>query len=203
MRVGIYVRVSTRDKGQDVNNQLDQLLSFCSTKGWDVYKVYTDNESGSKGRASRAGFDAMFKDAYQRKFDLLLVWALDRFTREGMFKTIAYLQKLDTYGVRFWSYMDEGLNTDNELARNIVLAILSSFAKMERQRISERTKAGLERARKRGKVLGGRPLAFAKRERIKKLYKDKKTPYRIAKEMGISINTVKKYIRQWKESGDL
>jgi hypothetical protein len=56
----------------------------------------------------------MFKDARQNKFDILLFWSLDRFTREGLFKTITYLQLLDSYGIVFHSYSEEYLNTENE-----------------------------------------------------------------------------------------
>lgn len=201
--VAIYVRVSTRDKGQDVGNQLDQLSEFCRRKGWEIFEIYQDNESGAKGRASRSGLDAMFKAAWQKKFDVLLVWALDRLTREGMFKTVSYLQKLDTYGVRFWSYTEEGVNTDNELVRHAMIAFMSSFAKIERQKISERTKAGLERARKKGRRLGPPPLDGQKVARIIKMYQEKMTEYKIAKQMKISILTVKKYVSQAKERGEL
>src|SRR4030081_1661302 len=81
----------------------------------------------------------------RRKFDCVLFWALDRFSREGMVPTIMHLQRLASYGVLFHSYTEPHLATDNELARNIILATLSSLAKVEAQKISDRTKAGLAR----------------------------------------------------------
>jgi DNA invertase Pin-like site-specific DNA recombinase len=85
--------------------------------------------------------------------------ALDRFSREGIRKTIAYLQFLDDRGVSFKSYTEPFLDTDNELITHIVLGVTSYYTQQEAIRISERTKAGLERARSNGKVLG-RPDSF-------------------------------------------
>jgi DNA invertase Pin-like site-specific DNA recombinase len=70
--------------------------------------------------------------------------------RGGMAQTIAHLQRLTTYGVAFHSYSEPHLSTDNELVRNILLAWLSSSAKLEAQKISERTRAGMARAKANG-----------------------------------------------------
>jgi DNA invertase Pin-like site-specific DNA recombinase len=75
-----------------------------------------------------------------------LFWAPDRFSREGMAQTIAHLQRLTSYGVSFHSYSDPHLATDNELVRDVLLALLPSLAKVEAQKIAERTKAGMARA---------------------------------------------------------
>jgi DNA invertase Pin-like site-specific DNA recombinase len=72
----------------------------------------------------------------------VLFWALDRFSREGMAQTILHLQRLSSYGVAFHSYTEAHLATDNELVRNILLALLSSLAEVEAEKISERTRAG-------------------------------------------------------------
>jgi len=117
--------------------------------GYKIHQEYVDKESGGKGRGERKQFTQMFKDASIRQFDLVVFWALDRFTREGLQKTIYYLQRLDSCGVKFHSYTEPYLNTDQELVRDILLSVLASLAKQERRRISERTKAGLETAKKR------------------------------------------------------
>ena len=83
-RVALYARVSTKDKGQDVENQLAQLREFCERQGWVIHDEYMDDESGTKGKRERSGFARLFEDAGKRKFDVVLVWSLDRFTREGI-----------------------------------------------------------------------------------------------------------------------
>src|SRR6266508_5084480 len=154
MRIAIYARVSTDDKGQDPENQLRQLRQWCATAGHEIAHEYIDRESGRKGTKDRKQFDALFEDAHKRKFDCVLFWALDRFTREGMAPTIMHLQRLASYGVGFHSYTEPHLATDNELVRNILLALLASLAKVEAQKISERTRAGMARARAKGKRIG-------------------------------------------------
>ena len=154
MRVAIYARVSTDDKGQDPENQLRQLRDWCTRMSYEVVREYAEHENGGKGIEYRKQLAAMFADAGRREFDLLLVWSLDRFSREGMAATVAHLQRLASHGVAFRSFTEEHLSTENELVRNILLATLSSLAKLEREKISQRTKAGLERGRASGKVLG-------------------------------------------------
>jgi DNA invertase Pin-like site-specific DNA recombinase len=84
MKVAIYARVST-DK-QDNANQLEQLREFASKQSWQIVMEYKDTVSGS-GKRTRPQFDAVMLAASQRKFDLLLFWALDRLSREGIVKT--------------------------------------------------------------------------------------------------------------------
>ena len=155
MTVAIYARVSTRDKGQDTENQLAQLRAFCQRQGWEVYRVYEDAATGSK--ATRPAFQSLFEAVRQRRFDLVLFWSLDRFSREGVLATLQHLQKLDSYGVGWRSFTEQYLDSCG-LFKDAVLSILATIAKQERVRISERVRAGLETARKKGKRLGRRPL---------------------------------------------
>jgi DNA invertase Pin-like site-specific DNA recombinase len=122
IRVAIYARVSTDDKGQDPENQLRQLREWCARMGYPVVCEYVEHESGGKGVEYREQLGAMFTGAARREFDLLLVWSLDRFSREGMAATVAHLQRLASHGVAFRSFTEEHLSTENELVRNILLA---------------------------------------------------------------------------------
>src|SRR5271157_2312125 len=89
MKVAIYARVSTDDKGQDTENQLLQLRTYCEAKGYEVYKEFTENVTGT-GKKRRLEFEEMMEDARRRKFDILLVWSYDRFSRAGL-KDIHYI----------------------------------------------------------------------------------------------------------------
>jgi DNA invertase Pin-like site-specific DNA recombinase len=121
MRIALYAGVSTDD--QDTENQLAQLREWADRAGHQIVREYVEHESGRK--ADRPAFLAMFDGAARRRFDCVLFWALDRFSREGMVPTIMHLQRLASYGVAFHSYTEPHLATDNELARNIILATLS------------------------------------------------------------------------------
>jgi DNA invertase Pin-like site-specific DNA recombinase len=150
-RVGIYCRVST-DK-QDTDNQLDQLRTFAAQQGWEIAGEYLDTVSGS-GKKTRPQFDACMLAASQRQFDVLLFWSLDRLSREGVARTIHYLEQLQGWNVGWRSFTQPFLDTGNEMTNSIVLAVLAAVAKQERVSISERTKAGLARVRRQGKRLG-------------------------------------------------
>jgi DNA invertase Pin-like site-specific DNA recombinase len=177
MRVAIYARVSTLDKGQDPENQLRELRAWCANSRHTISREYVERESGRKGADKRKQFAALFEDAAKRKFDCVLFWALDRFSREGMAQTIVHLQRLTSYGVTFHSYTEPHLATDNELVRNILLALLSSLAKVEAQKISERTKAGMARAKAKG-VKVGRPRIELRQKIVQRSAKGD-TPYAI------------------------
>src|SRR6516162_9880914 len=130
----------------------------------------------------------MFDVAYRRGFDVVLFWSLDRFSREGVLETLQHLQKLTSYGVAFKSFTEQYLDGTG-VFRDFVLAILAAIAKQERVRLSERTLAGLERARRQGRV-GGRPRINRKQDRdakrIRQLRDDGQSYTEIADELGRS-----------------
>ena len=194
-RVAIYLRISTTEKGQETDNQLLQLQDFCQRQCWEIIDIYIDRESGRKGRRERAAFAQMFEDAAKRHFDIVLFWSLDRFTREGIRKTIHYLQQLDQLGVRFKSLTEPLLDTENELVAHIVVGVLSYLAQQEAVKISERTKAGLARVKAQGKTLG----APSKFEQWKSELARMQAGYsvgRMSRESGLAYNTVKSCLRK-------
>jgi DNA invertase Pin-like site-specific DNA recombinase len=193
MRIAIYARVSTDDKGQDPENQLRELRTWCESSGHTIVREYVDHESGRKGTDKRKQFAALFDDAAKRKFDCVLFWALDRFSREGMVPTIMHLQRLSSYGVGFHSYTEPHLATDNELVRNILLALLASLGKLEAQKLSDRTKAGMARAKAKGSRIGRPAIDAQLRQKIAQRAANGETAYSIAKALDIDRHTAAKY----------
>src|SRR5271166_5333469 len=194
-RAAIYARVSTEDKGQTPDNQLLQLRAWCERMGYPVVREYVEHENGSKGIEYRKQLAAMFAGAARREFDLLLVWSLDRFSREGMAVTVGYLQRLALNGVAFRSFTEEHLSTENELVRNILLATLASLAKLESEKISVRTKAGLERARASGKRLGRPKFSDGERDKLRKALDTGESWHAVSRKTRIPYSTVKKHAR--------
>ncbi len=192
MRVAIYCRVST-DK-QELENQRGVLEQAAEARSWRVVAVYEDVASGA-GR-DREGFQQLLKDAAHRRFDGIYVWALDRLSREGLSRTVQLIEQLDKWGVRIISHTEPFLDTSNELARSILLAVIATLAKLERQKISERTKAGLERARRQGVRLGRPPVGEEMREEILELQAQGFSARKIALELGLSPTTVSKVLRE-------
>lgn len=190
-RVAIYARVS-RDR-QETLNQLAQLREFCRRQGWQVTAEYIDHETGSV--STRANFQKMLLDASQRKFDVLLFWALDRLTREGTLATLQYLERLTSYEVGYKSFTEPYLDSCGTF-KDVVISVLATMAKQERLRIGERVRAGLQRARSQGKRLGRPPLRVLTPKDVVNLRKERarsKAPFRtLAAKHGLSVWTVHK-----------
>lgn len=160
MKVAIYARVSKEEEGmQDPENQLKPLREFCKVMAWEISAEFIDKASG--GSANRPKFQKMLNRVKQRHFDLILVWALDRFSREGMINTLKYIQTLRNYKTGLRSLQETWLDTTNEGVSELLLAFMSWVAQQERKRISERTKAGLSKLKLEGKRLG-RPKGWRK-----------------------------------------
>jgi DNA invertase Pin-like site-specific DNA recombinase len=185
MRVAIYTRVSGKSNRQDAANQSLQLTEYCQRQGWE-YLEYTDRMTGTK--AERQAFLKMFEDARLKKFDLVLFWALDRFSREGVTETLNYLKVLDSYGVAWKSFTESYLDSTG-MFREAVIAILAAVAKQEHARLSERVVAGLRRAKREGKVLG-RKRIIVDRDKIRAMRANGQSVRTIATEVGISKSLV-------------
>ena len=154
MKVALLGRVSTTR--QENENQLLQLREFAASQKWEVVVEYVDTVTGT-GKKSRQQFDAMMLAASQHKFDLVLFWKLDRFSREGVRKTLRYLQQLDDWNVGWRSSTEPHFDSAG-IFRDVVISIAATLAAQEAITISERTKAGLVRTRRAGTRLG-RPRA--------------------------------------------
>jgi len=190
MNIAIYSRVSTKDKGQDVENQLRQLREFCAKQGWTIVREFIDHASGK--RSDREQFQAMFAAASRREFDLVLFWSLDRFSREGVYETLQHLQRLTAYGVGYRSFTEQYLDSCG-LFKDAVISILATIAKQERVRLSERTVAGLQRARQHGRV-GGRPRIVCDREKLMEMRRSGLSLGQIADQLGLSKTTVARMV---------
>jgi len=192
MRAAICSRVSTRDKGQEIANQVSQLEELCIAQGWELARQYVDHESGTK--PSRPQFQQMFREAAARKFELVVFWSLDRFTREGTLSTLKYLELLEHYGVHWRSLTEPWIDSAGPF-RDVVVSVLASIAKQEQVRISERVRAGLIRARAHGTRSGnpiGRPRLVFRRDEVVTLRNGGFSWGEIAKQLGISKTSARR-----------
>jgi DNA invertase Pin-like site-specific DNA recombinase len=158
MRAAIYVRVSTFD--QEPENQLQELRRYVEARGWASTEYVDRGVSGAKDR--RPALDQMMADGKRRKFDVVICWRLDRLGR-NLKHLITLLDDLQCLGVGFVS-LNEGIDATTAAGR-LQMAVLAAIAAFERDRIVERVKAGLARARTQGKRLG-RPRALVPIERV-------------------------------------
>jgi DNA invertase Pin-like site-specific DNA recombinase len=134
----------------------------------------------------------MMSHAYQREFDLVRFWSLDRFSREGSFETLLYMKKLDPFGIDCKSFTEQYLDGTG-MFKDTIIAILGALTNQERVRLSERVTAGLERARKQGRI-GGRPRIKRQHDRdakvIRRLREDGQSLQEIADELNRSKSDI-------------
>ncbi len=161
MKVCIYSRVSTGE--QETKNQSMVLSDWAKQRGYEVVSIYQEEESAWKAGHQRE-LANLVTDARRRKFQAVLVWALDRLSREGALAILSLVQKLSACGVKVLSYQESWTEAPGELAE-LLYALTGWVARMESQRRSERTKAGLARVKAQGKRLGRPPGSKDKRRR--------------------------------------
>lgn len=157
MKVAIYARVSKDEassdgKLQDPENQLAPMRKFCEAMGWENTGEFVDRASG--GNSNRPEFQKMLGQVRQRRFDSIMVWSLDRFSREGMTNTLSYIRQLKEYKTGLKSLQETWLDTNQEGVAELLLAIFAWVAAEEKRKISERTKAGLAKLKANGVKLG-------------------------------------------------
>ena len=137
---------------QTTKNQLPALQKWVADRGHELVEVYSENESAWKA-GHQHELARLKTDAAKRQFDIVLVWALDRLSREGAAAILNLVNTLKAYGVKVISYNEAWTEAPGEIGE-ILYAIAGWVARMESQRRSERTKAGLERVRKYGSKSG-------------------------------------------------
>ena len=148
--VAIYLRVST--SSQTTENQLLDLQKVATQNDWDVVGVYTDEGvSGKHGRDKRPQFDALMKDAYQKKFQVIMSWDVSRLGRP-LKHLVEFMEDIQAKGIDLF-LLQNGIDTTTPSGR-AMFGMLSVFSSFEREMISERVKSGLERAKAEGKTLG-------------------------------------------------
>jgi len=190
-RVALYGRVSTLNHNQDPELQMRELREYAEHRGWKIAGEYIDQGvSGSKD--SRPALNRLMADACTRKFDVLLVWKLDRFGR-SLRHLVNALAELEALGVAFVSLRDNlDLSTP---ASRLMFQIIGAMAEFERALIQERVRAGLRNARSKGKRLG-RPTVIVDRSRIASLRAQGHGWKAIAREMRLGVGTVLRAARK-------
>jgi DNA invertase Pin-like site-specific DNA recombinase len=156
LRVAMYARVSTIDKGQDPDLQLSELREYVERRGWKIVSEYVDKgHSGAK--ESRPALNRLMTDARRRKFDVIAVWKLDRFGR-SLKHLVTALADLESLGITFVSLRDSfDLST---ASGRLMFQIIGAMGEFERNLIRERVKAGMTNARRKG-IRIGRPSGAA------------------------------------------
>jgi DNA invertase Pin-like site-specific DNA recombinase len=145
----IYARVST-DR-QNYAGQLATLKEWAVHRGFEVVSpVYAESESAWKD-GHQAELSRLLADAGRRKFDIVLVWALDRLCRGGSLAILTLVDRLHRSGVKVLSYQEAWTEAPGEMSE-LLFALVGWVARMESTRKSERVKLALSRPGTREKV---------------------------------------------------
>lgn len=188
--VALYARVST-DK-QAVEMQTKELNTFVKNRGWLIFNTYIDQGYSGKN-TKRPAYNQMMKDAYQKKFEVVLVWKLDRLSR-SVKDLINTLDVLSSLGIDFVSYSDGEMDTTTPTGR-LVFNVIAVIAEFEKEIIRERVKAGLNNAKSKGKRLGRPPIPYYIKNRAIELHNNNKSIREISKILEISIGSVSSLIK--------
>ena len=187
MKIAIYARVSTDDKGQDTTMQTHDLRAFCISKGWDTISEYVD-EGISGSKVSRPALDRMLNDCRAGKIDIVLAWRFDRLFR-SLKHLVLTLDELSELGIKFISLKD-GVDLTTSAGR-FQMQILGAAAEFLRDLTRENVRAGLINARRKGRV-GGRPKVNIPLTRINELQGQGMSLRGIAKALGTNTGVIRR-----------
>ena len=189
-RAAIYYRVSTID--QSVDGQIKELRRYAKRRKFKIAGEYVDQCSGAA--RTRPQLDEMMADIRQRKADVVLVWAFDRFARSTS-HLVSTLEELQSLGVDFISYKQQ-IDTSTA-AGKLTFTVLAAIAEFEREMIRERVKTGMVNAKKAGTKSGnpiGRPkISAAKQSQIRNMREDGASYAQIAKRLKLGKSCVFRY----------
>lgn len=186
--VALYARVSTPDGRQETENQLGQLREYCSKRDWRIIDEYVDQRSGAT--AKRSEFKRLFADANRKRFDVVLFWSLDRFSREGTLETLKHLERLNSSRVDWKSFTEEYVDSCG-VFREAIIGIIAAIARQERVRRSERAKAAIERLRRQGRTDHlGRPRRIIDRKALRQRRREGAKVSELINEFRVSRATI-------------
>jgi putative DNA-invertase from lambdoid prophage Rac len=195
MRAAIYARVSTED--QSCALQLTELLGYVERSGW-TGNQYVETASGKAG-GKRPVLDRLLQDARLKKFDVVLVWKLDRFGR-SLQHLIENVQTLDSAGIRF-IVPSQNIDTDTKSPMGkFLMHIFGAFAEFERDLIVERVRAGVREAQLQGKHCG-RPLRVFRKDQVIQLRKAGHSWRQVEELMGIPQATLRGRLQSVRKAG--
>lgn len=189
-RAVLYLRVSKQD--QTIENQRSELERVANARGWRIVGTFKDEGiSGAFGREVRAQYDAMLKQGIQAKYDVVLAWDVSRLSR-SLGELVSTLDELHACGIDLYLHQ-QAVDTTTP-AGKAMFQMCGVFAEFEKGMLSERVKAGLNRAKEEGKVLG-RPIKVANIKAIQEARRVSKTIRDIANQEKLSIGKIHKVLK--------
>ena len=205
-KIGLYARVSTTDKEQNLLTQLLPMREYVQAQeGWSIFSEYTDYVPATD-LTHRVQWRELLDDASKRRFDIILVWRMDRAFR-SVLDAATTLERLRSWRVGLRSYSEPWLDTTSPFGE-VFYYITVAYAQLERGILRERVRAGMERARKQGHKIG-RPRVMDRRgfkrrfgAVLEHLQKGDISRRQAAKELDIGYATLKRLIDNPEKKND-
>ena len=192
-KVALYCRVSTSTKDQTTENQLRELKSYCERMDYEIVKTYEDEVSGEKSRESRPAYSALCKDAFLKKFNLIIGRDVSRFGR-SMKEFVSFLSDMDEKGIGVIA-VKNGLDTSSSSGR-MMMKLIGVLEEWNREMLIERTNAGLARTVANGTKLGRKSvLTPSIKRKILDAKRDGASIRTIANEVGVNRGAVQRFLQ--------
>jgi DNA invertase Pin-like site-specific DNA recombinase len=189
----IYARVSTGE--QHTENQIPECAQLANARGFEVLETVEEDISTRK---RRPGLERLIEEARRGAFRVLVVWKLDRFGRDMVGNLLDVLGLLEI-GVQVVSVTESWMDTSNPLIRKLLLAIFSWVAEQERETRGERTRAGMARAIRQGRIPGRRPKPIDV-EAVRALEREGIDRKEIARRLRVGRSTLYRFMRPHDEA---
>jgi DNA invertase Pin-like site-specific DNA recombinase len=192
-KVASYCRVSTSTKDQTTENQIRELTAYCDRMGYEVVKVYEDEVSGAKTREKRPAYSELCKDAFLKKFDIVIGWDVSRFGR-SMKEFVHFLSDMENKGIGVVA-VKNGLDTVSSSGR-MMMKLIGVLEEWNREMLIERTNAGLARTVANGTRLGRKSvLTPSTKRKILDLKGNGSSIRTISNEVGINRGAVQRFLQ--------
>jgi DNA invertase Pin-like site-specific DNA recombinase len=193
-KVALYCRVSTSTKDQTTENQLRELTAYCDRMDYQVTKIYEDQISGAKSREKRPAYNELCKDAFLKKFDVVIAWDVSRFGR-SLKEFVSFLADMDDKGIGVVA-VKNGLDTSSSTGK-MMMKMIGVMEEWNREMLVERTKSGLARTVANGTKLGRKKITNPRMTaQIISLRNENKSIRAIATMVGVSTATIQRELRK-------
>lgn len=190
-KVALYLRVST--KTQHTSNQLTELKEVCDRFDYEIVDIYDETVSGTKNNEDRGEFSRLIKDVKRKRFDMVLVWSLDRLGRQTS-ELLKFLTIIEDYDVGLYCWK-QGINTSDAMGR-MFFQFVSVMSEYEGSIRKERQIVGIERLKSQGKKYGGNDfISDDVKETVIKLKEDGLSYRKIKEQVNISLSSISSIVR--------
>ena len=197
MKVVIYARVSTDDKEQNPERQILKCKEYCDLKNHEVVETIEEYMTGDSNPFKRPKGERLL----ELKHEGIVIFSMDRLTREHPIKVIQMLNNMKNQGIKIISITEPAFNMESEFS-DLLIYMMTWFNNYFLTKLKRDTKAGMERARKEGKIIGRPKIKFNQYRAYQLLFIDKLSQRKVSEELGVSLTSINRFKRVAEKNPD-